>query len=120
MIKKENIIDKSVSQKGRAALPILENGLAKSFLFGVAAVSLGMVLPEFVLATSKFDINAGVTAATDPLINGLKAHWGKGVLLAGGVSALIGEGDLRQKAIKAAIGCGVSGGVVLALIAMLS
>ena len=66
-----------------------------------------------------FDVDAGVKAATDPLIKGLTDHWGKGVMLTGVGSALIGEGDSRQRAIRAGIGCAAAGATVLGLIALL-
>ena len=66
-----------------------------------------------------FDVDAGVKAATDPLIKGLTDHWGKGVMLTGVGSALIGEGDSRQRAICAGIGCAAAGATVLGLLALL-
>lgn len=66
-----------------------------------------------------FDVDAGVKAATDPLIKGLTDHWGKGVMLTGVGSALIGEGDSRQRAIRAGIGCAAAGATVLGLLALL-
>ena len=77
------------------------------------------ILPEIALA-SKFDINAGVKAATDPLIKAIDDHWGKAVLLTGCAGAVIGEGDARQRAVRAAITSAAAGGVVLALLAMLT
>lgn len=71
-------------------------------------------------AAAKFDVDAGVTAATDPLIKGIKAHWGKGVLLTGCGAALLGEGDGRQRATRAMIASGSAGGVILGLIALLT
>ena len=83
-----------------------------------ACIALSM-LPEIALA-SKFDINAGVKAATDPLIKAVDDHWGKAVLLTGCAGAVIGEGDARQRAVRAAITSAAAGGVVLALLAMLT
>ena len=65
-------------------------------------------------------INAGVKAATDPLIKAIDDHWGKAVLLTGCAGAVIGEGDARQRAVRAAITSAAAGGVVLALLAMLT
>jgi hypothetical protein len=39
---------------------------------GVSAALVSIVLPEIALAASKFDIDAGVKAATDPVIKGIK------------------------------------------------
>lgn len=77
------------------------------------------LFPEIVLA-SKFDINAGVKAATDPLIKAVDDHWGKAVVLTGCAAAVIGEGDARQRAVRAGIASTAAGGVVLALLAMLT
>ena len=87
--------------------------------FGVVSIVVLSILPEIALA-SKFDINAGVKAATDPLIKAVDDHWGKAVLLTGCAGAVIGEGDARQRAVRAAITSAAAGGVVLALLAMLT
>ncbi|MCA0253886.1 MAG: hypothetical protein LCH20_00145 [Proteobacteria bacterium] len=71
------------------------------------------------LAFAKFDIDAGVAAATNPLIAGVEAHWGKGVLLTTIGAALWGEGDGRQRATRAGVAAGAAGAVVLGAIAML-
>ena len=86
---------------------------------GLSALAALSMLPEIALA-SKFDINAGVKAATDPLIKAVDDHWGKAVLLTGCAGAVIGEGDARQRAVRAAITSSAAGGVVLALLAMLT
>lgn len=106
--RKNNKIDKTANFKKL---------LKRAAYVGVATATL-MLFAEVAWA-AKFDIDAGVTAATKPLIDGIEAHWGKGVLLTGAGSALIGEGDPRQRAIRAAIGCGAAGAVVLGLIALL-
>lgn len=77
------------------------------------------VLPEIALA-GKFDINAGIKAATDPLIKAIDDHWGKAVVITGCAAAVIGEGDARQRAVRAGIASTAAGGVVLALLAMLT
>ena len=92
--------------------------LLKGITYAGVAATAGMLFIEMAWA-AKFDIDAGVNAATKPLIDGIEAHWGKGVLLTGAGSALIGEGDARQRAIRAGIGCGAAGAVVLGLIALL-
>lgn len=86
---------------------------------GLSVLIILSVLPETILA-AKFDINAGVKAATDPLIKAIDDHWGKAVLLTGCAGAMIGEGDARQRAVRAAITSVAAGGVVLALLAMLT
>jgi hypothetical protein len=99
---------------------MINKKLTRTILVGASVLSATVIMPELAMASAKFDINAGVTAAATPLVTALDAHWGKGVLLSGGAAALIGEGDSRQRAIRAAIGCAASGGVVLALLAMLN
>ena len=71
------------------------------------------------LAFAKFDIDAGVAAATNPIIAGIEAHWGKGVILTSTAAALFGEGDGRQRAMRAGAAAGAAGAVVLGVIAML-
>lgn len=93
--------------------------VTKRVLITSCAISAVTLLASSAFA-SKFDLDAGVTAAADPLINGLKAHWGKGVMLTGGASALLGEGDARQRALRAGIGCAAGGAVILGLIATLT
>lgn len=92
--------------------------IATYLALGLSLVAVA-VLPEIALA-SKFDINAGVTAATAPLIKAVDDHWGKAVLLTGCAGAIIGEGDARQRAVRAAITSAAAGGVILALLAMLT
>ena len=85
---------------------------------GASALFASMVFPE--IAYAKFDINAGVTAATDPIIKAIKDHWGKAVVITGCAAAVIGEGDARQRAVRAGTASTAAGGVVLALLAMLT
>ena len=65
--------------------------LTKGLIYASAITAGVMCFTE--VAYAKFDIDAGVAAATDPLIKGIKDHWGKGVMLTGGGAALFGEGD---------------------------
>jgi len=83
-----------------------------------AGVGVLTLIPEMALAAN-FNLNAGVTAATTPLITALTEHWGKGVLISGAGNAIIGEGDGWQRATRAVKGCIAGGAAVLALIAML-
>jgi len=87
---------------------------------GISAALVSIVLPEIALAASKFDIDAGVKAATDPVIKGIKDHWGKAVAITGTAGAVVGEGDARQRATRAAFAATAAGAVVLALLAMLT
>jgi hypothetical protein len=86
---------------------------------GVSVVAALMILPEIALA-AKFDIDAGVTAGTAPFVKALSDHWGKAVLLSGGGAAIVGEGDGRQRAVRALIAAGSAGGAILGLLAMLT
>jgi len=80
------------------------------------AIAGGMLFAE--IAWAKFDIDAGVAAGANPLIAGIEAHWGKGVIITGTGAALFGEGDGRQRAIRAGVAAGCAGAVVLGLVAM--
>ena len=92
---------------------------AKFAFFVGIAVCANLLLADMAFAAAKFDLNAGIVAATNPLITGAEAHWGKGVLLTGVGSALMGEGDGWQRGRRALIGCGGAGAVILGLIATL-
>ncbi len=70
--------------------------------------------------TTKFNIDAAVTAAADPGIAALDAHWPKGAIITGGASAILGEGDARQRAVRAVIGAIVCGGSMKLLFAALT
>lgn len=85
---------------------------------GLIAVASTILCSE--VAMAGFDVDAGVDAATKPIIDGIKAHWGKGVLMTGAGSALIGEGDPRQRAVRAGIGAGSAGMIILGLVALLT
>lgn len=97
----------------------LQNRLTTYLAIGTTLLVASSIFPEIALA-SKFDINAGVKAATDPLIKAMDDHWGKAVVLTGCAGAVIGEGDARQRAVRAGIASTAAGGVVLALLAMLT
>ena len=87
---------------------------------GISVAIASIILPEIALAGSKFDIDAGVKAATDPVIKAIKDHWNKAVAITGTAGAVVGEGDARQRATRAAFAATAAGGVVLALLAMLT
>lgn len=94
--------------------------LSLYFLVIVISTLFAMALFPEIALTGKFDINAGVKAATDPLIKAVDEHWGKAVVLTGCAAAVIGEGDARQRAVRAGMASTAAGGVVLALLAMLT
>ena len=83
---------------------------------GVGLTAVTIFLPELVLAAN-LDIDAGVKAATDPLIKAIDHHWGKGVLVCSAASGLFGgEGDLRQRAVRSGMGGVISGAFFLGLL----
>ena len=83
---------------------------------GASLAAVTMFLPELVLAAN-LDIDAGVKAATDPLIKAIDHHWGKGVLVCSAASGLFGgEGDLRQRAVRSGMGGVISGAFFLGLL----
>lgn len=98
-------------------------GLGINYIWAVMLVglmgALALIYPELASAVARFDIDGGVAAATNPLIKALEDHWGKGVLLAGGGAALFGEGDGRQRAVRAAVAGGIASAVVLGFLAAL-
>lgn len=85
-------------------------------VFGVV-VAMSCLLSESVLAD--FDIDRSVTAMLDPLAAAIDEHWAKVVAISGIGAAVLGEGDMRQRAIRAASGTVISSFVVMALLAML-
>ena len=105
---------------GKNSKAVTINTVIKCAFFIGMAVCANLLLVDIAFAAAKFDLNAGVAAATNPLITGIKTHWGKGVLLTGAGSALMGEGDGWQRGRRAAIGCAGAGAVILGLIATLS
>ncbi|MBP7189644.1 MAG: hypothetical protein KA998_00140 [Rickettsiaceae bacterium] len=77
--------------------------------------------PDSALAAGeafKVNLETGAKAFFDPLINLIENNWGKAVMLASGGSAIMGEGDLRQRGIRAGIGAGVAGATIVGLLAM--
>ena len=91
--------------------------LIKGLALASIAMTGGVLFAE--IAWAKFDIDAGVAAAANPIIAGIEAHWGKGVIMTSGAAALFGEGDGRQRAIRAGMTAGAAGAVILGMIAML-
>ena len=91
--------------------------IIKGLVLTSIAMGGGVLFAE--IAWAKFDIDAGVAAAANPIIKGIEDHWGKGVILTASSAALFGEGDGRQRAIRAGVAAAAAGGVVLGMIAML-
>jgi len=66
------------------------------------------------------DLDKAAKAATEPLLKFTHDHWGKFVTLAGVVTAIVGEGDMRTRAIRAGIGVGAASAVVLGVMASIT
>lgn len=97
----------------------IKSFINKHIIIASSIVIAWILLPELVFAAG-FDIDAGVKAATDPLIKAVEDHSGKGVLLAATTGAVLGEsGDLRQKSRFAIIGAVSAAAVIFGLLAML-
>lgn len=93
--------------------------LSSYIALGVGATLFAsMILPEIALAAATFNIDAGVTAATTPLTTAITNHWGKIVMLTTCASAIMGEGDARQRGVIALKGAAISGGAILGIIAL--
>lgn len=80
-------------------------------LLGTLVVLTFAIFPEMALA-SKFDLNAGVEAGTKPLIDGIDKYWGRFVAIFSAGGALIGEGDMKQRAVNAGKGALLAGGII--------
>jgi len=85
-------------------------------MYALGTLVLGSILiPSF--AADAINWDAMVTAMVDPPIAALKAHWGKGILISGGGSAILGGGDPRERAERAGKGAVFGAAVILGLIA---
>jgi hypothetical protein len=115
-IELKNTIHSSVNKENKIA------GVKPLIYRGLGALLIGaMVLPEIASAGAAAEAgNANLenlaTGFFTPLIAVLNNHWGKAILLVSSGSAVIGEGDLRQRGIRALIGGGVSGAAITALV----
>ena len=83
-------------------------------ILGASVALLSIASSESALAA--FDLDKGMKAATDPLVALISKYYGVGIAVGASAGALVGQGDLRTKAINAGIGAGVAGGVILALL----
>lgn len=89
-------------------------------MFGVALIGIAFCPNTAAAAGDAFRMNLehGAQAFFNPLINLIENNWGKAVMLASGGAAIMGEGDLRQRGIRAAIGAGVAGATIAGLLAV--
>lgn len=111
--------NKNINIKSNSAMSLTSKKLGTVIALGASVIIASTIFPEIALA-SKFDIDAGVKAATEPVIKAINDHWGKAVVITGTAAAVVGEGDARQRAVRAAFASTAAGGVVLALLAMLT
>jgi hypothetical protein len=114
--KGNQIMTKESIKKNSPDISKLNLKTVASYAF-YGALFAGVSLCAAEIAFAKYDIDAGVKAGTSPLIKALTDHWGKGVLLSGGATAMMGEGDPRQRAKLALLGSGAAGLAVLTLVA---
>ncbi len=90
----------------------------RSYAFYAAlAVGAGLMMSELAFAT-KMDIDGAVKTSYGPLGKAIADHWGKAVLVSGAATAMVGEGDLRHRASRAAMGSLGAGGFMLFLLAL--
>lgn len=82
----------------------------KSYLSCFFAATGIVLFSQEVLA---FNLEAGIKGALDPLKAGIKGHWGTGLAICGTLAALIGEGDLRARSVRAGLGCAAAGAVIV-------
>jgi len=85
-----------------------------------ALVVSGVIMACFASNAFGLDLDKAARAATEPLLKFTHDHWGKFVTLAGIVTAIVGEGDMRTRAIRAGIGVGAASAVVLGVLASIS
>ncbi len=108
-----------ISFSYRAKFRAKQKSNFKKYTVLVASVAtLSLVCAEPALA--EFDLDKGIKAATDPLVALITKYYGVGIAVGASAGALVGQGDMRTKAINAGIGAGVSGGVILALLKALT
>ena len=99
----------------------LKTKIKKNKLLSYAALGgLAVIIASLPDAALAIDLDKAAKAATAPLIKVVTDHWGKIVGLAALVAAGLGEGDLRTRGIRAAIGGGCASGVVLGILAAIS
>ena len=91
----------------------------RSYAFYAAlAIGAGLMMSELAFATKKWDIDGGIKASASTVVQAIIDHWGKGVIVCGAAAAIFGEGDLRQRATRAALGSVSAGMFMLGSIAM--
>lgn len=117
---KKKIINETATKYGTSISSKLCNVSIKFVALGALVTGISIVIPELAIAASKLDVDAGITAGASPFTDALKNHWGKGILLGSGGTLLFGEGDPKQRAIRALMAAGAGSAVVLMLLAGLN
>ena len=95
-----------------------KNKFKKYIVSSGVIAALSIICTESALAT--FDLDAGIHAATTPLVALITKYYGVVIALGATGAAFVGQGDLRTRGINAGIGAAVTGGVVLALLKALT
>ena len=65
----------------------------------LSTLAIWVIFPEEALA-GKFDIQAGARAATDRIMQTLKDHWGKMLLVVSIISLFLDKGDFYKQGKK--------------------
>jgi hypothetical protein len=78
----------------------------------LTAVSVGIFMATEVQAAA-FDLDKGIKAMFVPMEKAIDDHYGKALLASTAGNALLGQGDLRERGVRAGIGACVGGGVML-------
>ena len=72
------------------------NSMGKLSAIILSTLAVIVVFPEAALA-AKFDIQAGVAAATGPIIQILKEYWGKMLVVVSVIAVFFGRGDRNKQ-----------------------
>lgn len=97
----------------------LQSNLKKTAIVGGVIVAGCALSNSAFAAAGGLDIKSAVDAMMTPIISMVRDHWVKAIAISGIGSAILGEGDMRQRAIRAAGGVLIASGVVLAMLSMI-
>jgi hypothetical protein len=70
--------------------------MSKTSIIVLSALATLVVVPEAAIA-AKFDVEAGVAAATEPIIKMLNNHWGKIIISASAIGLFFSKRDRNSK-----------------------
>ena len=85
-----------------------------------ASIAIVGVLSSEAALAAGFDLDKGIQAASDPLLALITKYYPVALAVGGSVGAIVGQGDLRARGVNAAIGVGVAGGAILAMLKAVS